>query len=90
MPTRELAAITPKPIIEGMPNVDVQDNFAHASVYSAQSNTSQGQTTSWLSKAQHGSVKALGKWNRGTFMDWGGGDNTTALPQSVRAQPTGM
>jgi hypothetical protein len=85
-----ISETTPKPNIEGMPNVDVSNNFAQASVYSAQNNNSQGQTTSWLSKAQHGPVKSLGKWNRGTFMDWGGGENTATLPQSFRAQPTGM
>jgi hypothetical protein len=84
-----ISETTPKPNIEGMPNVDVPNNFAQATIHSAQTNTTQGQTTSWLSRAQHGTPKGLSKFNRKTYMDWGD-DNTTQMPQSLRAQPMGM
>jgi hypothetical protein len=85
----QLKGITPPPAAEGMPNVDVPDNFAHATIHSAQTNTTQGQMTSWLSKAQHGTPKGLSKFNRKTYMDWGD-ENTAQMPQSLRAQPMGM
>jgi hypothetical protein len=88
-----ISETTPKPNIEGMPNVDVSSNFAEATAHSSATGGAGSQgALAWLSKSQnaHGKVQSLGRWNRQTTVDWGGGDNTAQLPQSMRAQPRGM
>lgn len=89
----QLAATASKPIAEGMSNVDVSNNFAEATAHSSQTGGagSQGHLA-WLSKAQNaaGHLQSLGKWNRQTTVDWGNGENTSAIPQAQRAQPAGM
>jgi hypothetical protein len=84
--------ITPRPVIEGLPNVDDEIHFANPTIHSADTNTGMGSNTSWLSSQfkGHGKLPSMGAWNQGSVLKWGSGQNTTQLPQSLRAQPTGM
>jgi hypothetical protein len=86
MPTKELAGITPKPIIEGMPNVDVNNEFAEANVHSGKTMGSAGRL-SWLSKSLFGkgTPAAYSKITKASTVSFPGEDeNTAQLPQPGR------
>ena len=82
----ELKNIASKPAAEGMPNVDVSDNFAEANVHSSKTMGSAGRL-SWLSKSLFGkgTPAAYSKMTRSTTVAFPGEDeNTAQLPQPGR------
>jgi len=82
----QLKKITPPPAAEGMPNVDVSDNFAEANVHSNKTMGSAGRL-SWLSKSLFGkSPAAYSKITKASTVSFPGEDeNTAQLPQPGRS-----
>ena len=82
---KELKQITPPPAAEGMPNVDVSDNFAEANVHSSKTMGSAGRL-SWLSRSLFGkSPAAYSKITKSSTVSFPGEDeNAAQLPQPGR------
>lgn len=83
----ELKKIASPPAAEGMPNVDVSDNFAEANVHSSKTMGSAGRL-SWLSKSLFGkgTPAAYSKITKASTVSFPGeDDNTAQLPQPGRA-----